>query len=415
MYSLKKIAGWLGLECDRHLPVVSFAIDSREVEKGGLFFALRGEKVDGHGFLEEVAARGVFAAVVDESYSGPDFGMVLFRVDDVVYAMHEIARRALLERNTRVIGITGSIGKTTTKEFLYEILRSKFRVGKTFGNRNSQRTLPLAILNARGDEEFLILEMSMTEKGNIKNLVRMAPPEIIVLTPIVACHAKYFQSLEEIAEAKMEIFTETAEFAVIHEKSAKFDVVAEGCSCEHVIYPEELGFDSPFTESHLTENVSAAIEIGKYLGLTLEEMSLSSKRLKPFEHRFEKKEFQGVTFIDDAYNANATSMIAALQNLPKPRIGGKTIAVLGSMGELGKYSFASHTEVAKEAVTKVDILFCIGEEAKPMVEIFEKIKKPACYFSSYDKLKEAVHKIANEGDVVLVKGSNFHKLWKVIN
>jgi UDP-N-acetylmuramoyl-tripeptide--D-alanyl-D-alanine ligase len=415
MYWLKKIASWLGKECDRHLPIAGCAIDSREVEKGGLFFALKGEKVDGHDFLKEVAFLGAFAAVVDKGYKGPDFGMVLFHVDDVVFSMQEIARRALEERRTRIIGITGSIGKTTTKEFLYEILKFKFRVGKTFGNRNSQRTLPLAILNAKGDEEFLILEMSMTEKGNIEKLAFMAPPEIIILGPIVACHSRNFQSVEKIAEAKMEIFTEIAEFAVIHEISAKFDAVAEGCVCDHTIYPQSLGFDFPFLESHLNENVSAAVEVGRYLGLTIEEMHLSSKRLKPFEHRFQKKLVRGITFIDDAYNANATSMIAAIQNLPKPKDGGKTIAVLGSMADLGKYSFASHTEVAKIAIDKIDILYCIGDEAKPMVEVFEKSKKPVRFFISYDELKQAVHHTANEGDVVLVKGSNFHKLWSVIH
>ena len=415
MYSLKKIAKWLGAQCERHLPISSFAIDSREVENGSIFFALKGEKVNGHQFLSEVARKGAFAAVVEREYSGENFGLVLFFVDDVVFALQDVAKKALLERKTKVIGITGSIAKTTTKEFLYEILKAKFRVQKSFGNKNSQRTLPLAILNSKGDEEFLILEMSMTEKGNIKNLVQMAPPKIVILTPIVVCHAKYFQNVDEIAEAKMEIFTNAAEFAVIHERSAKFNAVAEGCICEHVIYPQCLGFHSPFMESHMTENVSAAIEVGKYLGMQVEEMAIPAKRLKPYEHRFERKLMRGITFIDDAYNANATSMIAALQNLPKPKIGKKTIAVLGSMLDLGKYSFVSHSEVAKEALNYVDILYCIGEESIPMVDVFKKKEKRVQFFTCYDELKTAVHEIAEEGDVVLLKGSNFHKLWKVLN
>ncbi len=414
MYSLRKIADWLGIKCERHLPISSFAIDSREVERGGLFFALKGEKVDGHDYLSEIARKGAFAAVVDKDYKGEHFGLFLFFVEDVVVALQDIARKALLERKTKIIGITGSIGKTTTKEFLYEILKGKFRVQKTFGNRNSQRTLPLAILNAKGDEEFLILEMSMTEKGHIQNLVKMAPPTIVVLTPIVACHAKYFQNLDEIAEAKMEIFTNTAEFAVIHEKSAKYAAVVEGCLCDHVIYPKDLPFVSPFPESHMTENVSAAIEVGKYLGMQVEEMAIAAKRLKPYEHRFERKFMRGITFIDDSYNANATSMIAALQNLPKPIEGKKTIAVLGSMMDLGKYSFVSHTEVAKEALNHVDILYCIGEESMPMVDVFKKKERSVQFFTCYEELKIALHQIADEGDVVLIKGSNFHKLWKVL-
>ncbi len=414
MYSLRKIAGWLGQACERHLPIASFAIDSREVQKGSLFFALAGERVDGHEYLEEVARKGAFGAVVSKGYQGPDFGLNLLYVEDVLWALHEIARKALLERKTKIIGITGSMGKTTTKEFLYEILRQKFRVGKTLGNRNTQRTLPLAILDANGDEDYLILEMSMTEKGNIRKLVEMAPPEIVVITPIVACHAKNFQSVEGIAEAKAEIFTARAEFAAIHEKAARFEAIQEGCTCENVIYPTDLEFQSPFVESHVNENVSAAVEVAKYLGLTLHEIELVSKRLKPFEHRFEKKVYRGITFIDDTYNANAASMVAALQNIPKPKEGKKTVAVLGSMGELGKYSHSSHTEVAQEALTKVDVLFVIGEEARPMVEIFEKNKKLVQFFTSYEELKESLHKTAEDGDVVLVKGSNYHKLWKVI-
>jgi UDP-N-acetylmuramoyl-tripeptide--D-alanyl-D-alanine ligase len=328
--------------------------------------------------------------------------------------LQEVARRALQERKTRVIGITGSLGKTTTKEFIYEILKVKFRVHKNEGSRNSQRTLPLAVLEAIGDEDFLILEMSMTEKGNIRRLAKMAPPEIVVLTPIVLCHAKNFSNIEGIAAAKAEIFTAAAEFAVIHEKSAKFWPVIEGCTCESVLYPEELGFTSPFVESHLTENVSAAVEVGKYLGLSVEEMEVSSKRMHPFAHRFEKKNYRGITFVDDTYNANAISSIAALKNLPKPKPGKKTIVVFGAMVDMGKYSFAVHTEVAKEALNVADMLYCIGEEAKPMVEVFEKNGRSVRFFTCYKELEEALYSVAEMGDVVLVKGSNYHKLWTMI-
>src|SRR3990167_7217993 len=196
MYSLRKIAGWLGQQCDRYLPLKGFAIDSREVVPWGLFFALKGEKVDGHSFLGEVAARGAFAAVVDKGYQGPDYGLWLFRVHDVVVALQEVAKRALQERKSRVIGITGSIGKTTTKEFIYEMLSKKFRVHKGAGSRNSQRTLPLVILEANGDEEFLVLEMSMSEKGHIRKLVEIAPPQIVVLTLIALSHPKNFSGID---------------------------------------------------------------------------------------------------------------------------------------------------------------------------------------------------------------------------
>ena len=133
MSSIQQIAMWLGLRQERQVPISSFAIDSRNVQPGGLFFALPGARVDGHMFLEEVARKGGFAAVVRKEYRGPDFGLVLLKVDDVLAALQEMARAALVERKTKVIGITGSIGKTTTKEFIAEVLCLAFVIGSCKG------------------------------------------------------------------------------------------------------------------------------------------------------------------------------------------------------------------------------------------------------------------------------------------
>jgi UDP-N-acetylmuramoyl-tripeptide--D-alanyl-D-alanine ligase len=415
MYSIKKIAEWLGKTTDVCLPITSFSIDSREVKDGSFFFALKGERSDGHLFLEDVKKRGAFAACVDSSYKGPDHGLILFFVEDVLKALHQISKNALLERKTKIIGITGSIGKTTTKEFLHSILKTKFKCGKTEGNRNSQATMPLAILDAKGDEEYLILEMSMTEKGNIKNLVSIAPPEIVVLNPIVACHSKNFDNVNQIAEAKAEIFTDKAKFAVVHARAYKFDIVKKLMPNESRVIPLPLNFAPPFIEEHMIENISAAVEVARYLGMTDLEISEAARFLKPVERRFEKKIKHGVYFIDDSYNANAASMIAALKNLPKPEKNGKTIAVLGSMKDLGSYSFVSHLEVGKEAKERVDILFCIGDEAEVLHNEFKKSNKVAKFFSCHEELKKELNRTACQGDVVLVKGSNVHQLWKVIS
>jgi UDP-N-acetylmuramoyl-tripeptide--D-alanyl-D-alanine ligase len=415
MYSLGKIGKWLSKSVNVQLPITSFAIDSRDVVQGSVFIALKGQTVDGHNYLKEVKDKGAFAAIVSLDYKGSDFGLILFFVEDPLKALHEIARCALAERKTKIIGITGSIGKTTTKEFLYDILKRKFKVHKTLGNRNSQATMPLAILEAKGDEEYLILEMSMTEKGNILNLVKIAPTDIVILNPVVACHSKNFESVTGIAEAKSEIFCEKTKFAVVHERAYKFDVVKDRMPKDFVISPKRVDFETPFTESHLLENISAAIEVAKYLGMNDYEIKDVVKFLKPIERRFEKKVKHKITFIDDSYNANATSMIAALRNLPKPKSLSRTLAVLGSMKDLGSYSFISHVEVAKEAKERIDELFCIGEEAKVMHEEFKKSGKPSKYFECYNELKNELKKTAKQGDVVLVKGSNSHQLWKVIS
>ena len=154
--------------------VVHVSFDSRMVQKGTLFFALTGEKVDGHSFLEEVASKGAIAAIVSESYRGSNYGLVLIFVPDVKKALQDLAEHVFREKSPLVIGVTGTVGKTTTKEFLAGLLGKKFRVMKTPGSMNSQVGLPLTVLNWEGQEEIVILEMGMSEKGEIKRLVEIA-------------------------------------------------------------------------------------------------------------------------------------------------------------------------------------------------------------------------------------------------
>lgn len=414
MHTLTKVAKILSCQVDDHLPISSFVFDSRKVQKGALFFALPGEKVDGHSFLGEAKAKGAYAAVVSEEYRGPDHGLVLFRVPNVLGGLHKLAKETLAGRKGRVIGVTGSVGKTTTKEFIAKLLEAKYKVAKSPQSYNSQITLPSVVLNAHGSEDFIVLEMAMTEPGNIQRLVDIAPPEIVVITPIALCHAKNFESLEGIAAAKAEIFTSKCNFSVIHTNSAQLHPIRERCTSQNILYPYQFPIQSPFRETHLTENFQAACEVALHLGMTEEQIKMQARLLKPPEHRFEKKMIRKITVIDDTYNANPTSVLTALMNLPKPEKRGKTIAVLGSMAELGKFSYLSHKQVGEEALKRVDQLFCIGMECAPMVEVFKKAGKPVEYFSDYSLLKKVVYDNAFPGDVVLVKGSNFHKLWEVV-
>ena len=415
MLTLSKLAKWISKNSPaKDCPILHFAIDSRNVRKGGLFFALKGERTDGHYFLKEVFSKGAIAAVVSQNYRGPSFGLELFFVEDVLTCLQKMGKRALKELGAKVIGITGSVGKTTTKEFLYAVLKKKFSVGKTEGNQNSQRTLPLTILNSSGKEELLILEMGMTKKNQIATLVDIAPTDIVVVTPISFCHTAYFETLEGVAAAKAEIFTDKTEFSLIHKQAICFEEIRRRCRL-YTIYPTDVEAPSPFGRTHITENVSAAIEIGSYLGMEKGEINQAVSQLKPFSHRFEKRERGGVLFIDDTYNASPYSTIAALKNLPLPKKGCRKIFVFGSMGELGAFSLSSHLAVAKEAFPLVDLFFCIGKDCKPMVAYFEKRKKRAQWFLSYEALKKAVFAQIVSGDVVLVKGSNFHKLWDLFD
>ena len=413
---LKKIAFIFNLNTESSLDVDSFAFDSRMIEKGGMFFALKGENFDGHAFLEIVANRGAYAAVVRKDYTGPGFGLELFFVEDVLAALQKLASEMLKEKGMKVIAITGSFGKTTTKEMIYALISMKYKVHASKGNYNTKITLPITILEAKGDEQYLLLEMGMTKKGEIKVLTSIAPPEIAVLTQITYCHSENFSSLEEIAEAKAEIFLPSTKFAVIHKNSAKFDAVYRNCFCQNVLYPTTIEVLSPYKESHFTENFTAAYEVAKYLGMSDDQIRLASLTLagRACAHRFQKIVRDGILFVDDSYNANAVSTVAAIQNLPAPEERGRKILVFGEMKELGTVSLASHQIVANAAIKEIDIVFCIGKSAKIIVDRFINEGKPGHYFYDYRTLREAVYKEIKKGDVVLLKGANSHKLWKLL-
>ena len=206
--SLVQIGKWLDCPVSQDGFVLGYKQDSRLVEEGDLFFAIQGEKVDGHVYLKEVAKKGALAAVVSAAYSGDDFGLRLFRVEDVRAALRRLAEQVHQQYPCRVIGVTGSVGKTTAKEFIAELLGGCFRVNKTPGNANSQVGMPLSLLNAKGDEEVFVAEMGMSQPGEIARLVAIAPPEIALITKIASSHVAFFaDGLQGIALAKGEILS----------------------------------------------------------------------------------------------------------------------------------------------------------------------------------------------------------------
>ncbi len=403
-------------------------IDSRKVAPGQLFFALKGERADAHDFLEEVASKGAAAAVVSEGYQGGDFGLKLLRVPDVLGSLQGLAKEVLAKRGTRVVGVTGSVGKTTTKEFIATILGGRYRVAKSPGNSNSQVGVPLSILNASGSEEILVLEMGMSGSGEIAKLVQIAPPEVALITKIGLAHSEFFPTgLEGIRNAKAEIFSNPLtrvgiapkESGIVDKKSfALGDISADYSLCGDRIFEdgkEVYGVHLPFTASHLRENFLGAAAVARNMGMSWEEISERTQLLKVFPMRFERQERGGITYINDAYNANPLSMRAALMNLPKPREGGRTIAVLGEMKELGPFSKPSHQEIGKLALLVADHLVCLGKECEPMVELFQHAGKPVDHFLEIEELRNHLVTVIKEGDVVLLKGSNSNGLWRLLS
>src|SRR5581483_11090329 len=385
-FDFSQIADWLGCDVQVSGTVCGFKQDSKEILPGELFFALKGEKVDGHFYLEEIASKGAIGAVVSKKYQGETFGLTLLHVDNVMDSLHRLARVIHNRRQTRVVGVTGSVGKTTTKEFIATLLEGKYRVHRTPGNANSQVGVPLSILNAEGNEEIFVLEMGMSSPHEIQKLVAIAPPEVAIVTKVALAHAAFFpDGLEGIAAAKTEIFSHPmTKIGIYNYQVAQFRSCQTGsCKkmsyslnndagdsdfvlcCENNHYYVKEGkettfpFTLPFSASHLCEDFMGAAAVARAMGMQWAEILPQIGKLTPFKRRFERIERDGIVFINDSYNASALSMKAALTNLPEPKAGKKRVAVLGAMKELGIHTEQSHREVTLTALENVDHLLCL--------------------------------------------------------
>jgi UDP-N-acetylmuramoyl-tripeptide--D-alanyl-D-alanine ligase len=420
------------------LNIQGFTADSRTVNPGDLFFALPGEKTSGLFFLEEAQKKGAKAALVPLEYEGESFGLELLYVADVLKSLQALAQEVFKEKKGCVIGVTGSVGKTTTKEFIATLLEEKYRVGKTSGTHNTQITLPLSLLNMKEPVEIFVLEMSMSGAGHIANLVEIAPPEIAVITKIGRAHAEFFErGIEGIAAAKAEIFAHARTKEVIVPGSSLVYSAFEALKEKTLFGGEEESFDYvyrkenegivilergerspvmnlPFSASHFCENFCAAVATARKLGLSWGEIAAGVPRLKLYKMRFERIEKEGIIFINDAYNASPESMKAALSNLPKAVSGRKRIAVFGEMKELGVFSAQAHREVAEHALPRIDYLLCYGRGCAPMVEYFSQHKRPVEFFEDFAQLRTRMRGLAREGDLVLLKGANSNQLWRLL-
>lgn len=425
--SFSQVAMYLGLFCPKQGYFTQFSIDSRLTGHGELYVALRGQKVDGHAFLDEVAKKGAVGAIVEKGYQGKDFGLTLFRVDDPLKALQQLAK-AEIDSNPhrKVIGVTGSVGKTTTKEFLATLLEGKYKVVKTPGNYNTKVTLPLTILNhAQGDEDYIVLEMGMTEAGEISRLVQIAPPHIALVTSVALQHAMNFSSLSAIAQAKGEIFSHPkTQVGIFPKELPDYSILAGIGSCKKVTFStvdstadyflEKLE-NFPFKGRHLLHNFLGACAVAEELGMTAEDIIPRLSFLKTPELRQQRVEKRGVVFINDAYNSSEPALKAALDCLPEPSYGGKTIAVLGEIRELGAFSKEVLERVAEACIEKLDDVICIGEGMGPFVEKWKKSGKPIRWAQSHGEILRELNAILQAGDVVLLKGSKYFRLWEILD
>jgi len=432
--TLAQAALWCGGKIDTKYKDVTFFganNDSRKLEEGQLFVALKGER-DGHDFIPAALEKGA-AAVLCTRCDG-DYPAIV--VEDTRIALGQIARGERDRLGIKVVGITGSVGKSTTKEMVACVLSSTYRVAKTPENHNNDIGLPMTVLSIPEDTEIAVLEMGMNHFGEISYLTSIAKPDLAVITNIGTVHVEYLGSVEGILRAKLEILEgmsagSTVLFngdnallwnlrGTLDKRIVYFGVQNPECQVLgdsitqndgnlsfHVKSQGRLfGIELPMEGEHYVPDALAAIGVGLQLQVPIEKIQDSLSRFRNMAGRQEIYEKNGFTIIQDCYNAGPESMTAALTVLGSRT--GRRVAVLGDMLELGVCSDAEHYKIGRVAAKNADILLAYGPKSERM--LYGAItggmsQSKARAFTDREKLVDALKLMAKPGDTLLFKGS----------
>lgn len=429
------------------LVVRDFNIDSRQTKKGELFFAIVARR-NGHDFVSAAAERGAAGAVVSEDVRVADKDFALVRVPDTLKALHILAKDTLAGRNLKVIGITGSIGKTTTKEITAALLSQKFHVLKSEGNYNNHLGLALSLLRIEPSHEMAVLEMGMSAAGEIRTLADIAPPDVAVITNVNPVHLEFLKTMENIAAAKKEILdgTKAGGVAVLNGDDPYVEKIAQSWTGRKIFFgfsqacdirPENIrrmGFDGfkfdliygkekrrirfPFLLESSLYNLLAAVGVTSAFGLHLEKIESAIHDLKPTVQRgLCVRLTKNTVLIDDSYNSNPRALESALRSfaaLPARR----RVAVLGDMLELGETAAGFHEEAGEHAArTGWELLVTIGPLSRHIANGARSAGMSPAKIHSFATSEEAARNILpllREGDLILVKGSRGIQTEKVV-
>ncbi|MGH1052614.1 UDP-N-acetylmuramoyl-tripeptide--D-alanyl-D-alanine ligase [Bacillus cytotoxicus] len=424
------------------------SIDTRKMEKGNVYVPIQGERFDGHSFVEKAIENGAVATLWKRDVQNPPANMPVIFVEDTLEALQMLAKNYRDQLNVKVVGVTGSNGKTSTKDIVTSLLATKFKVQKTEGNFNNHIGLPLTILNLEEDTEIAVLEMGMSSRGEIEFLSKLARPNAAIITNIGEAHLMDLGSRDAIAEAKLEIVTGLQEGGVfvyngdeplLTNRVPKMDLAVEtitfGDARANDYYPtsvtlqatgthftmnrdENVLFYLPVLGKHNVYNALASMAIAKYFGVTWEEMKQGLVTLQMTGMRMEVvKTNSGLTIINDAYNASPTAMEAAFHLMNGLDGFAKKIVVLGDMLELGEQEVQFHYEVGKLIdPARISYVFTYGRLGAQIAE-GAKINFPNERVKAYDNKEELVKNlkdIVDMEDVVLVKASRGMKMEEII-
>lgn len=420
--------------------------DSRALKPGDLFVALRGEHFDGQTFVAEAAKRGAAGAIVEAAPAELPRGFAILEVANTLTALQQLAAHYRRSLALQVVAITGSNGKTSTKDLTAAVLAEHFQVTKTEGNFNNHIGLPLTMLRARSSDQLGVFEIGMNHPGEIAPLAALAAPDVAIITNIGMAHVEFMGSREAIAQEKgmlaealspsgTVILGADDEFSASLAARTKADLVLVGVGKGDVQATElrphgngtrftlsadgrRVSAELPVPGTHMVRNALLAVAAGRVFGLSLEQCAEGLRKLQLTRGRLEQKVIHGVQILDDTYNANPDSVGAALSTLASMPTAGRRIAVLGRMGELGTESERGHRMVGEAAAREhTDVVMAVGAgvEAEWIADSayragVEKVIRVA----TTEAATESLRGLTKAGDVVLVKGSRAAKMERIV-
>lgn len=428
------------LSGDENLEITGFSQDSRKVSAGMMYIPLIGERFDGHDFIESAFENGASAIISDRVIDRND--KVVIKVEDTLKALQDMARYLRKNQNVKVVGITGSVGKTSTRDMVYSVIKQRYKTLKTEGNYNNNIGLPLTILRLK-DEEVMVLEMGMNHLKEMEELSMIALPDISAITNVGTAHIGELGSRENILKAKLEIIAgmkdgsilvinndndllstialdtlELVKVAIdgIGDLKAKNVVLKDDYSTFELNYLDKVyDVEVPVPGNHFILNALIAIAIGTKLNISMDKCIQGIKEFELTKKRMDVIELKNnITLIDGTYNASEDSMKSSLDVLAT--YSRRKIAVLADMLELGEFSEQLHRNVGKHAaVKKIDLLIVVGNEAKYIASGAKDAGMNNIYYCKDNE--EVINYLGNNlcsNDVVLLKGSNGMNLKDVV-
>ncbi len=428
--------------------IQGISIDSRKIEPGNLFVPFKGDHSDGHRFVEDAIKKGASAALWQKDVPNPPLDLPILVVEDTLYALQELARSYRNELNVKVVGITGSNGKTTVKDISTNLLSLQYKVQKTEGNYNNHLGLPLTILSLEEDTEIAVLEMGMSGKGEIEFLTKLARPHVVLITNIGESHLKDLGSREGIAQAKLEIVQGLEDNGLIvyfgdeillkepfSHYTGSAQIQTFGRNLDNDLYPIEIKTDQkgstfktnaseeefylPVLGTHNILNALGAMLIAQHFQIPFNKMDEGFSSLKLTKMRMEFVEGRsGEKIINDAYNASPTSMKAAIDLISDLPGYERKILVLGDMLELGEQEKEFHYEMGKKIdPQKISFIFTFGNLGVQIAEGAKTNFSTERVFSFKEKtpLIDELKKYTNTETMILFKASRGMRLEEVVD